>query len=370
MGWTKPLTCATLRCVISVQPGRRRFTARITTQKPLLSLWGCERLWINVINLPFGDAWNWFRRHSKGVWGVRQIAINMTTGPHSSPLPTKFITARRDSVRQYLNPIKMGRNLWAQRELIWQFTRREVQSRYQGSFLGIFWSFITPLLMLAIYTFVFSVIFKARWGNEVSDGSRIGFALTLYTGLIAFGVFSESITRAPGLIIGHANYVKKVVFPLEILPVSVLGSVLINSLFSLVVLLVALLIFQQPIHWTLIFLPLMYLPLTFLCLGLSWFLASLGVFVRDVGQFISFVAQVLFFMTPIIYPASAVPTKLQVILYLNPLTFIVNHFRRVILWGQLPDWGEFAIVTVITGLVCVLGYIWFMKSKKTFADVV
>ncbi len=288
----------------------------------------------------------------------------------NSSLPTQVITARRDSARQYANPLKMGLNLWAQRELTWQFTKREVQSRYKGSSLGVLWSFITPLLMLTIYTFVFSVIFKGRWGNDLSDSSPVGFALTLYTGLLAFGVFSECLVRAPGLIINHPNYVKKVVFPLEILPVTVLGSALVNSLFSLLILLLAILIFQQTIHWTLLFLPLMYLPLMLLCLGLSWFLASLGVFVRDVGQLIGIAVQILFFMTPIFYPISALPTNLQFILYLNPLTFIVNHFRRVILWGQMPDWGEFVVITIGTGVICMLGYIWFMKSKKTFADVV
>jgi lipopolysaccharide transport system permease protein len=280
------------------------------------------------------------------------------------------IHARRDSARQYANPFKMVRNLWAHRELIWQFTRREVRSRYQGSFLGVVWSFVTPLLMLAVYTFVFSVVFKARWGNDLSDDSQIGFALTLFTGLIAFGVFSESINKAPGLIIRNPNYVKKVVFPLEILPVSALGSASINSLFSLLMLLGVAIIARHTLPWTLIFLPLMYLPLIFLCLGLSWFLASLGVFVRDIGQFIGVVVQILFFMTPIIYPGSRIPDNYQFILYLNPLTFVVNHFRRVILWGQMPDWGDYIIITAATGVLCVLGYIWFMKSKKTFADVV
>lgn len=293
----------------------------------------------------------------------------MATVTNSSS-PSRVINARRDSARQYANPIKMGRNLWAHRELIRQFIKREVRSRYQGSFLGVLWSFITPLLMLTVYTFVFSIIFKARWGNQFSDSSQAGFALTLFTGLIAFQVFSECINRAPGLIISSPNYVKKVVFPLEILPVSVLGSALVNSLFSLVILLAANLIFHGVIPWTIIFLPLMYLPLALLCLGLGWFLASLGVFVRDIGQLIGLAVQVLFFMTPIFYPISAIPEHLRFILYLNPLTFIVNHFRRVLLWGQMPDWTEFLVITILTGALCTLGYVWFMKSKKTFADVV
>jgi lipopolysaccharide transport system permease protein len=288
----------------------------------------------------------------------------------SELLPTKIITARRDTARQYANPVKMAQNLWGHRELIGQFTKREVQSRYKGSSLGLLWSFFTPLLMLIVYTFVFSVVLKARWGNALSDSSQVGFALTLFTGLIAFGVFSECIMRAPGLIVSNPNYVKKVVFPLEILPVSVLGSALINSLISLLILLLAVLIFQHTLSWTLFLLPLMYLPLILLCLGLSWFLASLGVFVRDVGQLIGVAVQILFFMTPIFYPISALPANLQLILYLNPLTFIVNHFRRAILWGQLPDWGEFIIIMAATSVICVLGYIWFMKSKKTFADVI
>lgn len=294
----------------------------------------------------------------------------MATVADPSSLPTQLITARRDSARQYANPVKLVRHLWLHRELIWQFTKREVLGRYKGSALGLVWSFITPLLMLLIYTFVFSVIFKARWGNTLSDSSQAGFALTLFTGLIAFGVFSECINRAPGLIVGSPNYVKKVVFPLEILPVSVLGSALINSLISLSILLAANLIFHHFIPWTIIFLPLMYLPLALLCLGLGWFLASLGVFIRDVGQLTGVVVQVLFFMTPIFYPTEALPERLRFVLYLNPLTFIINHFRRVILWGQLPDWSEFLVITILTGVVCMLGYIWFMKSKKTFADVV
>lgn len=289
---------------------------------------------------------------------------------HSGAVPTRTISGRPDSARRYLNPLAMLRNLWLYRNLIKQFTRREVASRYRGSYLGILWSFVTPLVMLIVYTFVFSVIFKARWGNELSDESQVGFALTLFTGLIAFNIFSESISRAPTLIVSNPNYVKKVVFPLEILPVTVLGSAVVNSLFSLIILLLAALLMQGHLSWTLVLLPLMYLPLVLLCLGLGWFLASLGVFIRDISQLIGVVVQVLFFLTPIFYPISAIPDRFRLILYLNPLTFIVNHFRRVILWGQVPDWGEFLVITALTFVVCMLGYIWFMKSKKTFADVV
>jgi lipopolysaccharide transport system permease protein len=263
----------------------------------------------------------------------------------------------------------MVRNLGQYRELIEQFTRRQVLQRYKGSYLGVVWSFVTPLALLLVYTFVFSVIFEARWAGMVS-GSHGEFALILFAGMIAFNVFSESILAAPGLIVSNPNYVKKVVFPLEILPVSILGAAVVNSLFSLLILLVGSLIMRGGIPWTLIMLPLIYLPLILLTLGLSWFFASLGVFIRDIGPLLGVVVQILFFLTPIFYPLEAIPQPYQKILYLNPLTFIVNHFRRVILFGQMPDWGQFLAITLFTGLVCMAGYAWFMKSKKAFADVV
>ncbi len=289
------------------------------------------------------------------------------TQPH--PVETTTFTSQRDSARQYANPMTMFRRLWAQRELIYQFTKRDVQQRYRGSYLGVIWSFATPLALLLVYTFVFSVVFQARWEGAVTD-SHAEFALALFAGLIAFNIFAETVTAAPTLIISNPNYVKKVVFPLEILAVSKLGSAVVNSLFSLVILLVGALVVRLSLPWTLILLPLIYLPLLLLCLGLSWFLASLGVFIRDIGPLLTVIVQMLFFLTPIFYPISALPERFQILLMLNPLTFIVNHFRRVILWGQLPDWGEYGLITLATLVVCLLGYIWFMKSKKTFADVI
>jgi lipopolysaccharide transport system permease protein len=282
---------------------------------------------------------------------------------------TTTFSSRRDSARQYANPIRMFRRLWAQRELIYQFTKRDVQQRYRGSYLGVVWSFATPLALLLVYTFVFSVVFQARWDASVT-GSHAEFALALFAGLIAFNIFSETIMAAPGLIVSNPNYVKKVVFPLEILAVSKIGSAVVNSGFSLAILLIGTAVITFSLPWTLILLPLMYVPLLLLCLGLSWFLASLGVFIRDIGPLLAVILQMLFFLTPIFYPISALPPRFQIVLMLNPLTFIVNHFRRVILWGQLPDWGEYALITLATLVVCLLGYIWFMKSKKTFADVI
>lgn len=259
----------------------------------------------------------------------------------------------------------MIKNLWVHRELIFQSTRQEVLQRYKGSYLGLVWSFVTPLGMLAVYTFAFSVILGAR-----RNSSQVEYALTLFAGLIVFNVFSEAISSAPRLILGNRNYVTKVVFPLEILVVSKLGSSLVDSLFSVLILVIGALLVYGGLPWTIAFLPLMYLPLILLSLGVSWFLASLGVFVRDIGNLISVIIRMMLFLTPIFYPITLVPEHVRFILYLNPLTFIVNHFRRVLLVGQRPDWGEYLILTVVMFAICVLGYIWFMKSKKTFADVI
>jgi lipopolysaccharide transport system permease protein len=280
-----------------------------------------------------------------------------------------IVSSRPEDARHYANPLVMIRNLWGQRDLVRQFALREVMGRYKGSYLGILWSLLTPLLMLAIYTFVFAVVFNVRWGTSPSE-SRAEFALTLFCGLIAFNVFSECLGRAPGLVVSNPNYVKKVVFPLEILPLGVLGSALVHSLISLAILCLGLLAFVGTLPWTLIYLPLVYLPLVGLSLGVSWLVASLGVFIRDLGNFVGLALQALFFMTPIIYPISAVPEALQPVLRLNPLSSVVEDFRRVIMWGQSPDWPWWGAVTLLSGLAVVAGYVWFMKTKRAFADVI
>jgi lipopolysaccharide transport system permease protein len=279
------------------------------------------------------------------------------------------ISHQPESIWHYANPWRMVAHFAERRELIWQFTLREVQARYRGSYLGILWAFVTPFLMLTVYTFVFSVIFKARWGVSQSE-SFMDFALILFSGMIAFNVFSDCAARAPTLIVAYPNYVKKVIFPLEILPVSVLGSALIHSLMSLGVVLAGLLISTGRLYGTLIYLPIVYLPLMALSLGLSWFLASLGVFIRDIGNFIGVLITLLFFLTPIIYPISAVPEYIRPIFRLNPLSVIVEDFRRVVMWGQPPDWFWLGGVTLVSGLVMLGGYMWFMKIKRAFADVI
>lgn len=262
----------------------------------------------------------------------------------------------------------LARSLWQHRDLIAQMARREVVGRYRGSIMGLAWSFFNPVLMLVVYTFVFSVVFKARWGAGVEE-SQTGFAIVLFVGMIVYGLFSEMANRAPGLILSNVNYVKKVIFPLEILPVVSLGAALFHTLISLVVLLAAILLINGTLAWTVIFFPLVILPLLIATLGVAWFLASLGVFVRDVGQTVGIFTSVLMFASPVFYPVHALPEKFQVWLMLNPLTFVIEQSRAVMIFGKLPDWAGLGIYAVASLLIAWAGYWWFQKTRKGFADV-
>jgi lipopolysaccharide transport system permease protein len=280
-----------------------------------------------------------------------------------------LIVSRSESLAQYLNPLALIHKLWRYRDMIWQFTRREVEGRYKGSFLGLFWSFVNPLVLLLTYTFVFGMVFKPRWSSTRS-GNLGEFASVLFCGLTAFNIFSECVNRAAGLIIAVPNYVKKVVFPLEVLPVSVFGSALFHALVSVSVLIIANLLLSGVVRGTLILLPLVLLPLAFLSLGLTWFLAGLGVFIRDIQYTVVLAMQVLIFLTPIFYPLDIIPEPFRRLIRFNPLTAVVENFRKVILWGQLPYWQDLVIWLLVTGTLMVLGYAWFMKAKKAFADVI
>ncbi|ARU32298.1 sugar ABC transporter permease [Sulfuriferula sp. AH1] len=263
----------------------------------------------------------------------------------------------------------LAKSIWRNRQLIVQMTKREVVGRYQGSAMGLIWSFLNPLFMLAVYTFVFSEIFKSRWGGIGGDDSKTQFALVLFVGMIVLGLFSEVVSRAPGLILANVNYVKKVVFPIEILPVITMGAALFHSLISLGVLLTAFAIFNDYLHWTVIFTPLILLPLVIMTLGLAWMLASLGVFLRDVGQTIGIIITVLSFLSPVLYPVSAVPERFRPFIMANPLTFIIEQAREVLIWGHFPNWLGLGVYTLVATIVAWLGYAWFQKTRKGFSDV-
>ncbi|WP_219118423.1 ABC transporter permease [Janthinobacterium sp. UMAB-56] len=265
------------------------------------------------------------------------------------------------------SPREMAASLWRNRNLVRVLVQREVIGRYRGSFMGILWSFFNPVFMLLIYTFVFSVVFKARW-NAGSD-SKTEFSLVLFAGLIIFNLFSECINRAPGLVTANVNYVKKVVFPLEILPWVSVGSALFHFMISLGVWLVAYTVLFGVPHPTVLLMPLIIAPLILLIMGLSWMLASLSVYLRDVAQFIGMVTTVLMFMTPIFYPVSSLPESYRHLLLFNPLTPAVEMARDILFWGKLPDLGMLTLYGAATLLLSWLGFAWFQKTRKGFADV-
>jgi lipopolysaccharide transport system permease protein len=266
-----------------------------------------------------------------------------------------------------IHPNALVGSLWIHRNLIHSMVEREVVGRYRGSFMGILWSFFNPVFMLVVYTFVFSVVFKARW--NVGSDSKTEFALVLFAGLIVFNLFSECIGRAPGLILANANYVKKVVFPLDALPWISLGSALFHTAISLLVWLLAYAILFGPPHPTVLWLPLVWIPFVLFVMGLSWGLASLGVFLRDVSQFIGLFITTIMFMSPVFYPATALPAEFRPLLYLNPLTPVIEMTRDVLYWGKAPDFGMLAIYTLAAAVISWLGFAWFQKTRKGFADV-
>ncbi len=268
---------------------------------------------------------------------------------------------------RFANLLQMVRNLWLHRELIGIFTRREIQGRYKGTSLGLLWSMANPLMLLLIYTFVFGVVFNMRWKESGTD--RLSeFSITLFCGLIVFNLFSECISIAPGLITRNPNYVRKVVFPLEILPVSVLGSALFHGAMSLVLLVVANGLVNREFHLTVLLAPFVVLPVILLTLGASWFLAGIGVVFRDIQQILSLVLTGLFFGTPIFYEISQMPPGVQPFMKLNPLAPSVEALRQVILWGRVPKLEILSFWTVFGILFMVAGYAFFMKIRRVFAD--
>ena len=291
----------------------------------------------------------------------------MRTIIEASP-PAGLAATLRQSFR-LASPLRVVAHFWSRRELLKEFTRLEFTGRYQGTQLGLLWGLITPLITLGVYTFVFSAVFKTSWSGAGSSGGVLEFALTLFTGLACFEVVAGAAARGAVLMSENVNFVKKVVFPLEILPASVALALAIQSMVSLLLVVLARLATGDGLPATAFLAPLGYVPLTALAVGLGLWLAPVGVAVKDASQAITALMQLFFFVTPIVYPLAAVPERFQWILALNPLHLIIDHFRRTLLWGQAPDWGSLGAVTLFAFVFLLAGYAWFMQLKKVFADV-
>lgn len=231
--------------------------------------------------------------------------------------------------------------------------------------MGLMWSLLTPLLMLVVYTTVFGGIFKARWGGS---SSTIEFALQLFCGMTLHGMLAECLVRAPNKLFEHANYVKKVVFPLEILPVVVVLSALFHAMIAVMILVVGSIFIHKTVYLTLVAVPLVMAPLAILSLGASWFLSATTVYLRDISQLMGLLATLLLFLAPVFYPVSMLPPAYQPLMHVNPLTLPIEQLRLVI-GGQWPDWHLLAAYTALSLVIAWGGFAWFQKTRKGFADV-
>ena len=271
-------------------------------------------------------------------------------------------------------PFALARTLATHRDLIWQMAKREVVGRYKGSLLGLLWSFFYPLLMLGVYTFAFAYVFKvgpkgAGWAGG-QNNPIVGFALYAFSGLILFSLFTEVVTRSPTFILQNANYVKKVVFPLEVFPFVYLLSALIHAAISFAVLLLAMLVMNHDLPLTVLLAPLTIFPLALVILGFSWFLASLGVYLRDVAQTVGILAMMLMYLSPVFYDLKIIDNPgVQIAIRLNPLTIPLISFRNTVLDGQSPEWFWLAIYLAAALVVAWLGFYFFQRTKRGFADV-
>ncbi|MEW9625038.1 ABC transporter permease [Rhodanobacter geophilus] len=279
------------------------------------------------------------------------------------PLGRSDATALQD-LRRWESPFAA---LMRNKSLVWELTKREVLGRYRGASFGMAWSVISPFLMLSVYAFAFGTVLKSRWPHQT--GGEHSYAVILFVGLIVHGFFAECVSRASTLIVGNSNFVKRVVFPLDVLPWPMIFSALFHALLNAVVLVVLMLVLEHRLHPTLLFLPLILAPLVLFTLGVSWLLASLGVYFRDISQVMPVIVTAMLFLSSAIVPVSILPPPIQTLFYLNPLTFFIDQARLVVLAGGLPNWTALAFATVGGVLVAWLGHAWFMATRRGFADV-
>lgn len=260
------------------------------------------------------------------------------------------------------------RQSWLQRQLFFKLLRRDFAERYRGSYLGVLWSLLLPLLSLLVFTFFFGVIFKTRWAGR-GDGSLDELVLILFVGLALYNFLAECLGRAPSLILSHQNYVKNVIFPLEMLPVVMVASSLLTLAATLLVILLLQMVLGAGLTWTAALLPVTVLPLVLFVLGLGWFLSSLGVYIRDIQQLIVPLVQLMMFLSPVFYPIEALPESVRPWLQLNPLALVIEQTRGIVLFGQPPAWLPYLLCLGASALTALLGAYWFVRTRRGFADV-
>ena len=264
------------------------------------------------------------------------------------------------------HPAEMFLVLWRHYDLILQLVKRDILMKYRGSYGGVFWVLLSPILMLGIYTVVFGVFMQVRWPGV--DDTLI-YSIIIYTGLIVLNFFSECINRSSSIIVGNPNFVKKIIFPLEIYPWVIVGTALFQALINMGILALFSLMLLGKIHFTIFLVPLIFIPLILVTLGMSWLLCSLGVFIRDITHAMVFIMQIVMYLSPIFYSITTVPHNFQFVLFANPLTYIIEQTRRIAIFGQSPQWLGLGFYFSISIFVAWFGFVWFQKTKDGFADV-
>lgn len=271
-------------------------------------------------------------------------------------------------MRQIFNPFGFVPDLWRNRTLLWQFTVRNVELRHRGSHLGFAWSVLNPLLMLALYVFVFGYVFRGRFSASHPE-TRIDYALGIFLGLNVFHLFAEVIAVAPTVIVANPNFVKKVVFPLAILPASSVGSSVFHAMIGLVLSILGIVIIGPGLSVYAIWLPFILLPLLALLLGIAWLLSAIGVFFRDISQMMVFITNVLLYASCILFPSNVLPHYAWNILRFNPILLAVEQIRVTVMWHSAANPVHIAYLYAIAIVTCVVGHYAFRKVAPAFADV-
>ena len=272
-----------------------------------------------------------------------------------------------NTTRYRADPLYIPGSIVEHRFVIGQLAKRAILGRYRGTVLGLLWSLVTPLLLLAVYTFVFGTILQVRWVSQ--SGGNAEFAAILFSGMLVHGILAECLTQASTLIVANPQYVKKVVFPLEALPWVTVISAFFQGVISTGILLAYLFFVQGGIPWTAVLFPIPLFVLAFVCIAVGWLISATAVYLKDIAQMMGLLSTVLFFMAPILYPKTVLPVEFQNLLYLNPLTYIIEQFRAVVLWGELPNWNGLALYGIASVAIAWMSLAWFQKTRKGFADV-
>jgi lipopolysaccharide transport system permease protein len=317
---------------------------------------------------PMAEGHAWFYEH-----GWQFVMVEATVDEAGNTTIERCTTADAKQLRRerfwralrraFVLPV---RTIWNNRSLMRSMVRRDILGRYRGSFGGWFWTVLNPLLLMSTYFFVFGIVLKSRFPG---DSSPAAFALYLLAGMLPWLAFSEAVGRAPVNMLEHRQFIKKLRFPIETLPINIMVSGLVSEVFGLVIFLAGLLLARGRVPLSILWLPVLVIPQMLFTAGLCWFLAALGVFVRDLPQINGFLLTLWFFLTPICYVDAGMPESARAILTRNPIYVLVSGYRSIFLDGHAPAWGPLWKLWLLAALVFILGHAWFYKLRKSFADM-